>query len=227
MSSARPPSIAVVVTGPRTGPAGDVRARSAATAAATLGPVTLVAVPPAVPLLGVTTMMAGAGACGNAWPIASMVWTAGRLRGASMAGSPSRIPVAGTASASSAITATPPQATGRAATARASAPHTRDGRAAARLRPRNGMRPASAFGPSHDSSAGRTVSEPMTAIPITAIVATAMAWNSAAPPRNSPAIAAITVRPETKIVRPDVRAAIRSASSFDRPRARSSRSRRR
>jgi putative drug exporter of the RND superfamily len=42
---------------------------------------------------------------------------------------------------------------GRAATCRARPAHARDGRAAARLRPRNGIRPASALGPSQASSA--------------------------------------------------------------------------
>jgi len=61
----------------------------------------------------------------------------------------------------------------------------------------------------------------------TAIVPSAMPVNWSMPVRNSPAMAIITVRPETTIERPDVPAAIRSASGNDRPRARSSRSRRR
>ena len=51
--------------------------------------------------------------------------------------------------------------------------------------------------------------------------------NVAAPPKYMPAIAAITVIPDTSTARPDVAAAASSAASSERPRARSSRSRRR
>ena len=159
--------------------------------------------------------------------MAAIVWTTAASFGASTAGSPSRRPSTGAASASSAIVATPPQITGLATTRRASAPQSRDGRAAARLRPRNGIRPASTFGPSQASSAGSTVSEPMTAMPTTAIVPSAKPLNGPPPTKKRPDMVAITVRPDTRIVRPDVRPAIRSASGNDRPFARSSRSRRR
>ena len=66
--------------------------------------------------------------------------------------------------------ATEPHATGWATTRRTSAAHSLDGRAAVRRRPRNGIRPRSAHGPSQDSSAGSTVSEPATATPTTAMV---------------------------------------------------------
>ena len=125
------------------------------------------------------------------------------------------------------MAARPPQITGRATTLRASAAHARDGRAAARRRPRNGIRPWSARGPSQASSAGSTVSEPATAMATTAMVPAAMPANGPAPTRNSAHIAAITVTPDTRMVRPEVREAMRSASGNDRPLARSSRSLRR
>ena len=68
---------------------------------------------------------------------------------------------------------------------------------------------------------------PATAMPTTAIVPSAIPLNGPPPTRKRPAIAAITVRPDTPIARPEVRAAVRSASGNDRPLARSSRSRRR
>ena len=108
----------------------------------------------------------------------SMVCSTGELAGRSTAGLPSRMPSAGAASASSAIAATPPHSSGRRTTRRTRAAHTRDGRAAVRLRPRNGIRPRSARGPSQDSSAGSTVSEPSTATPTTAIVPNAMPVNT-------------------------------------------------
>ena len=144
-----------------------------------------------------------------------------------MGGCPIRRPSAGAASASSAMAASPPQITGLATTPRASAAHARDGRAAARRRPRNGIRPSSARGPSQASSAGSTVSEPATAMATTAMVPAAMPANGPPPTRNSAHSAAITVTPDTRMVRPDVRDAMRSASGNDRPLARSSRSRRR
>ena len=217
-SSARPPPSTLSVTGAWIAPPDAARERSAPTAAATFGPVRS---------WPVTTTSAGAGACGNARWMASIVVTTAAPLGASTAGAPSRRPSAGAASASSAITAAPPQITGLATTWRASAAHSRDGRAAACLRPRNGIRPASAFGPSQASSAGSTVSEPATAMPTTAIVPSAMPLNGPPPTKKSPAMVAITVRPDTTIVRPDVCAAMRSAAGNDRPAARSSRSRRR
>ena len=137
------------------------------------------------------------------------------------------MPSAGAASASMTTAATPPHSSGRRTTRRTSAAHSRDGFAAVRRRPRNGIRARSAQGPSQDSSAGTNVSEPITATPTTAMAPNAMPVNSAAPTRNSPASAIITVRPEITIARPDVPAAIRNACATLAPRARSSRSRRR
>jgi hypothetical protein len=71
------------------------------------------------------------------------------------------------------------------------------------------------------------VSEPITVTPTTAIVPIAMPVKTEYPVRNSPASATITVSPETTIARPDVPAAMRSASRAVAPLARSSRSLRR
>ena len=125
------------------------------------------------------------------------------------------------------MAATPPQASGRRTTARASAPQNFDSRAAVRRRPRNGIRPRSVHGPSMDKIAGRKVSEPSTATPTTRIVPMATPENTSMPVRNSPARAIITVSPDTMMARPEVCAAIRSASAVLRPAARSSRVRRR
>ena len=81
--------------------------------------------------------------------------------------------------------------------------------------------------PSFDSTAGRTVSEPITAIATTRIVPVANEVNVDAPARYMPDIAMITVTPETRTARPEVAAAAASAASGAFPRARSSRSRRR
>ena len=89
----------------------------------------------------------------------------------------------------------------------------------------NGTRARSTLSPSFESSAGRTVSEPITAIATTAIVATPNDANVESPVRNMPAIATITVRPEMSTERPDVAAAASSAACSLRPAARSSRAR--
>ena len=67
--------------------------------------------------------------------------------------------------------------------------------------------------PSHESMAGRTVSDPSTATATTRIVAAPNPLNVGSPVRNIPAIAMITVSPEMSTERPDVAAAISSASS--------------
>ena len=71
--------------------------------------------------------------------------------------------------------------------------------------------------PSADSSAGSTVSEPSTAVATTRIVPTAKLWNVASYVRNIPAMATITVRPETQIDRPEVCAAMTSARCGSAP----------
>ena len=89
------------------------------------------------------------------------------------------------------------------------------------------MRPRSTRSPSFDRIAGSTVSEPTSEIATTSIVAMPKPWKMRVPIRSIPAIAVMTVRPETSTARPDVAAAISSAAAGERPRARSSRSRRR
>jgi hypothetical protein len=71
------------------------------------------------------------------------------------------------------------------------------------------------------------VRDPITVAPTTAIVPRPMPVKTEYPVRNSPASAIITVSPDTTMARPEVRAAIRSASPVLAPLARSSRSRRR
>ena len=67
---------------------------------------------------------------------------------------------------------------------------------------RNGTRPLFTRSPSFERIAGRTVSEPTTAMATTRIVPVANDRNVAAPPKYMPAIAAITVIPETSTARP-------------------------
>ena len=124
--------------------------------------------------------------------------------------------------------ATPPAIQGRRRTRSRIAPQNRDS-CAARFSGgvRNGIRPRFTRSPSFESTAGSTVSEPKTAIATTRIVPVANDSNVEAPARYMPAIAVATVMPETSTARPEVAAAALSAASELRPRARSSRSRRR
>ena len=96
-----------------------------------------------------------------------------------------------------------------------------------RRRPRNGIRPFSIRSPSQASSAGRTVSEPTIATATTMIVPVAKEAKVGSPAMYMPAIATITVKPETRIARPEVAAAASSEARSPAPAARSSRSRRR
>ena len=118
---------------------------------------------------------------------------------------------AGTARAASASAAAPPSRIGLATTRRARAPHTLDGRAAVRRRPRNGILPRSTQEPNSDSAAGSAVSEPSTVMPTTMIVPTAIPEKTSMPVRNSPDREIITVRPDTTMARPEVAAALRTA----------------
>ena len=97
----------------------------------------------------------------------------------------------------------------------------------ARRRPSPGTRPLSTLSPSTDSTAGSTVSEPIIATATTTMVPVANEVNVGAPARYMPAIAIITVKPETRTARPDVAAAASMAASLSLPAARSSRTRRR
>jgi hypothetical protein len=76
------------------------------------------------------------------------------------------------------------------------------------------------------SIAGRKVSEPSMATATTSIVPMPKPTNSGLPANSSPAIAVITVMPETSTARPEVAAARSTAASADRPRSRSSITRR-
>ena len=104
--------------------------------------------------------------------------------------------------------------------------HMRDSSRLAMRLPRNGMRPLSMRSPSFESMAGSTVSEPSIATPTTTIVPVAIEAKPLSPVKYMPAMAAITVKPETSTARPDVAAAAASAASGSRPALRSSRSRR-
>ena len=90
-----------------------------------------------------------------------------------------------------------------------------------------GMRPRSTRSPSHAIIAGSTVSEPMMATATTRIVPMPKLRKTELPARNMPAMATITVRPETSTARPEVAAATASAERLSRPAVRSSRLRRR
>ena len=81
--------------------------------------------------------------------------------------------------------------------------------------------------PSQASIAGTTVTEPIIAMPTTMIAPTPSEKNVLSPARNMPAMAAITVNPETRIARPEVADAVWTASILLAPRRFSSRSRRR
>ena len=135
------------------------------------------------------------------------------------------IPSSGSASTTSRPVAATAETSGRASTRSSTAPQKREPFAAWARLPRNGMRPLSTRSPSHDSVAGSTVSEPAIAIATTMIVPIPIDVQIAVPPRNMPASAAMTVRPEMSTARPDVAAAASRAASGPLPAARSSRSR--
>ena len=100
-------------------------------------------------------------------------------------------------------------------------PHapSRGGRAARRRARRRapGRRPRSMPSPSFARTAGRTVTEPTTAIATTSIVASAIEANTASPVTSMPASATMTVRPETTTARPTVADVAFSAASASRP----------
>ena len=90
-----------------------------------------------------------------------------------------------------------------------------------------GTPPFSTRSPSQARIAGSTVSDPTIATATTRIVPVANDSKVGAPARYIPAIAIITVKPETITARPEVAAAAASDASSLRPASRSSRSRRR
>ena len=118
------------------------------------------------------------------------------------------------------------ETSGRRRTALRIAPQRRPCPSSLLSRPMSGTRTLSTRSPSHDSIAGRTVSEPIIATATTIIVPMANDMNVLSPEKNIPAIAIITVTPEMRTARPDVAAAASSAAVSLRPARRSSRSRR-
>ena len=135
-------------------------------------------------------------------------------------------PKAGMASATTAPPTSSSATTGARRTRSTTAPQTRGSAPLSRRRATNGTRAAITRSPSFESRAGRTVSEPSIATATTRIVPVAIEANVLSPARYIPAMAVITVRPETSTDRPEVAAAAWSAACSSRPAARSSRSRR-
>jgi hypothetical protein len=110
------------------------------------------------------------------------------------------IPSAGSASATSTAVAAPAETTGCARTRSSTKPQTRDCPPARwRRRPTNGTRPFSVqpFSPSHESIAGRNVSEPIIATATTVMVPTPKETNTDEPDSSIPAIEVSTMKPDT------------------------------
>ena len=173
-----------------------------------------------------TTTVTGVLWLGNAAWMRSELRTAGISRDSdSVPGIEMCIPSAGIASA----TRIPPlmiaERTGRRSTRSTIRDQTPSGRWRRRRRFRNGSRPFSTRSPRAESTAGSTVSDPITDTATTRIVPVASEENVGEPPRYMPPIAIITVKPETRTARPDVAAAASIAAPFTRPAARSSRTR--
>ena len=133
----------------------------------------------------------------------------------------------GIASVASAATARVAESAGRRSTGVSTLLQIRPSPAGRRSLPSSGIRPFSTRSPSFESTAGRTVSEPIIATATTIIVPIDIEMNVLSPENSIPAIAIITVAPETSTERPEVAAAASSAARSPRPAARSSRSRRR
>ena len=136
-------------------------------------------------------------------------------------------PSVGAAIASRSAVAAIAATSGRRRETRSTAFQTRDWPSARFMRHSSGTLPLSMRSPSQLSIAGMTVREPSIAAATTMIVPRPKPMNVLSPVRNMPAIAMITVRPDTRTARPEVAAAISIASRGDLPAARSSRSRRR
>ena len=117
---------------------------------------------------------------------------------------------AGIVSAASRPPASTTETSGRLSTRSRIAPQTRDSpRVLWRRLATHGTRPFSVqpLRDRNESIAGSTVTEPSIATATTRIVPMPNETNTALPARNMPAIAAITVRPETSTARPEVAAA--------------------
>ena len=134
---------------------------------------------------------------------------------------------AGIVRATSSAAVRPPHSSGRRVTRSTIRDHRPKRVARVRSRPSPGIRPRSTLVPSRDISAGSTVSEASIDTATTMIVPVAKDAKSGTPPRYMPAIAIITVMPETSTARPEVAAAMSTASATLRPASRSSRARRR
>ena len=166
---------------------------------------------------------------GNAFCIRLNVWTTGSSCGsdADVLGVPISMCRAGIAIATSTAVASTADSSGRRSTRSTMRDQIPILATRSRRRPRPGTRPFSTRSPSTDRTAGSTVSEPSIATATTTIVPVANEVKVAAPAKYIPAIAIITVMPETSTARPDVAAAASMAASLSLPAARSSRTRRR
>ena len=134
---------------------------------------------------------------------------------------------AGIASVASTATLIAAEIAGRRSTGFRIRDQIRPSPAGLRNRLSHGMRPFSTRSPSFESTAGRTVSEPIIATATTIIVPIDIEMNVLSPENSIPAMAISTVIPEIRTERPEVAAAASSAARSLRPAARSSRSRRR
>ena len=134
---------------------------------------------------------------------------------------------AGLASRSSSPAPRTSESTGRRSVRSSTKLHARFSCERCRRAAMTGTRPFSTRSPSFDSVAGSTVIEPTTATATTIIVPMPNDVKTALPASSMPAIAIMTVSPETRTARPDVAAATARASAGGRPASRSSMRRRR
>ena len=111
--------------------------------------------------------------------------------------------IAGAARTSSTAVAATAETTGRRSTRSMTADQKRESPALLRRRI-NGRRPFSTRSPSQAIIAGSTVSEPIIATATTIIAPSPSPTIPLSPAKNMPAIAVMTVRPETRTARPDV-----------------------
>ena len=182
----------------------------------------------AVTSRALTTTVAGWLSLGNAAWMRSYVRITCRSRGnVSKPGTAVWMRSAGTASATSRPLEMSTETSGRVSTTSTTRDHGEACASRPLSRPTNGRWPLSTRSPSHERTAGRTVTEPIIETATTTIVPVANDANVGAPPRYMPAIAMMTVNPDISTARPEVAAAASSAAASLRPAARSSRSRRR
>ncbi len=169
-----------------------------------------------------TTTLAGSAVPGNAFSMRLYVLMTSSDCGNELGPCGARCSCsAGAASASSSPAERTADSPGRRRTRSTTAPQNRPSPSSRRSRPTSGTRSRSTLSPSLESTAGSTVSEPITATATTRIVARAREAKVASPVRNMPDIATITVSPEISTERPEVAAAASSAARSLRPAARS------